>query len=529
MSNITTFKFDKKEFGKIKEYSFGLNWPVVYLIENGREAYVGETTNVYNRSNQHYENLERRKLENIHILTDEEYNKSATLDIESSLIEYISADGKFILQNGNGGLKNHNYFDKQKYQAKFEIIWQELKKESLVQNSLKDIKNSDLFKYSPYKALSADQEEIANEILDDLKFNNKTYIVNGGPGTGKTILAIYLFKRLKEIKETRNLKLGLVVPMTSLRGTLKYVFKKIKGLNSGMVIGPSDVTKGYDILIIDEAHRLKQRKNIANFSSFDNNNKSLGLPSTANELDWIMKSSKTQILFYDENQSVRPSDLHPSEFNNLQVKKFELKSQLRIGDISNDDGEKYVKFINDVFDLAKISDNNFKSYDFKIYDDIGEMVSDIKEKDSNLNLCRMVSGYAWPWVSKKDSSKYDIKIGDIELKWNSTNHNWIYSPNAINEVGCIHTVQGYDLNYVGVIIGPEISYDPVINDFVIHPENYRDMNGKRGVGDIEELKRYIINIYKTLLMRGMRGAYVYIVDDELRKYFKQCFYKININ
>lgn len=519
MSDISTFEFNKNQFEEIRKTSFGSNWPVVYLIENGKELYVGETVNIYNRSNQHYENLERRKLDKIHVITDEEYNKSATLDIESNLIQYISADGKFILQNGNNGLRNHNYFDRQKYQAKFEIIWEELKKKNLVRNDLIQIKNSDLFKYSPYKALTIDQKAVADEILYEIKSGNyKTYIVNGNPGTGKTILAVYLFKRLSEIKETKNLKIGLVVPMTGLRETLKKTFKNIKGLKANMVIGPSDVTRNYDILIVDEAHRLKQRKNITNYKSFDNNNKLLGLNADATELDWIIKCSKSHILFYDKNQSVRPSDIPHSKFEELLIESFELKSQLRIG--MGGDGEKYIKFVQDVFDLSEINEIKFNSYDFKVYDNISKMLLDIKEKNSKMDLCRVVSGYAWPWISKNNPDKHDIEIDNVKLKWNSVNHNWVYSPNAINEVGCIHTVQGYDLNYAGVIIGPEISYDPIKKEFIVFPEKYMDMNGKRGVSDVRELEKYIINIYKTLLTRGIHGTYVYIVDEELRKYFK---------
>lgn len=524
MSDITTFEFNKNKFEEIRKYSFGLSWPVVYLIENGKELYVGETVNVYNRSNQHYENPERRKLNKIHVITDEEYNKSATLDIESYLIQYISADGKFILQNGNHGLKNHNYFDRQKYQAKFETIWEDLKRMRLVQNDLVQIKNSDLFKYSPYKVLTMEQKAVADEIIHEIKSgNNRACIINGDPGTGKTILATYLFKRLNEIKETKNLKVGLVVPMTGLRGTLKKIFKNIKGLNSKMVIGPSDVTKKYDILIVDEAHRLKQRKNITNYKSFDDNNKLLELDSSATELDWIMKCSKSQILFYDKNQSVRPSDIPHSKFEDLSVESFELKSQLRVG--IGGDGEKYIKFIQDFFDLLNVDKVKFDSYDFKIYDNIGEMVSDIKKKNSKMDLCRVVSGYAWPWISKNNPEKHDIEIDNIKLKWNSVNHNWVYSPNAINEVGCIHTVQGYDLNYTGVIIGPEISYDPIEKKFIVFPEKYMDMNGKRGVNNVEELEKYIINIYKTLLTRGIHGTYVYIVDNALRDYFNNLLKK----
>lgn len=518
MPNIKTFEFNKCKFDEIKKFNFGFNWPVVYLIENGKELYVGETVNVYMRSNQHYEKPERRKLDSLHIINDDEYNKSATLDIESSLIQYVSADGKFILQNGNNGLKNHNYFDRQKYQAKFEVIWEELKKMKLAQNDIEDIRNSDLFKYSPYKALTMDQKDVADKIINKIKSGEKqSYIVNGAPGTGKTILATYLFKRLSEIEEIKELKIGLVVPMTGLRGTLRKTFKNIKGLSAKMIIGPSDVKSGYDILIIDESHRLKQRKNITNYKSFDDNNKLLKLDFNATELDWILKCSKSQIFFYDKNQSVRPSDINSNIFEGLSAERFELKSQLRI--VGGEEGEKYISFIQNLLDLVSIKKERFSIYDFKIYDDIQKMVDDIKSKNSQIELCRIISGYAWPWASKKDSSKHDIEIQGVKLKWNSVVHNWVYSPNAINEVGCIHTVQGYDLNYAGVIIGPEIYYDKENKKIKIHPEKYMDINGKRGAND-KELERYIINIYKTLLTRGMRGTYVYIVDDNLREYFK---------
>lgn len=194
MSDIVSFPFNKEDFNKIKNYKFGKNWPVVYILENKEEIYIGQTINAYYRSKQHFDNLERRRLKNIHVITDEEFNVSATLDIESWLIQYISADGQFILQNGNGGLKNHNYYDKIKYKTKFEIAWEKLREMGIVKNTLEDLKNSDLFKYSPYKSLNEDQFLIARKIFNDLKSNNRnTIIVNGKPGTGKTILATYLF------------------------------------------------------------------------------------------------------------------------------------------------------------------------------------------------------------------------------------------------------------------------------------------------------------------------------------------------
>lgn len=516
MSEIKTFPFDKDKFEQIKSYKFGRNWPVVYILENGKEIYIGETINAYSRSKQHYDNSNRSKLENIHIITDEEYNKSATLDIESWLIQYISAENSFILQNGNAGLKNHNYYDKEKYKAKFELIWEKLKEMSLVKKDLIQIRNSDLFKYSPYKALTEDQIIVAKDLFKNLKSDlQKTYVINGKPGTGKTILAVYLIKYLKEQEETKHLEVGLVVPMTGLRKTIKKVFSSISGLKSNMVIGPNDVTKSkYDILIVDEAHRLKQRRNITNYQSFDKTNKELGLDNSGTELDWIMMSSKHQIFFYDKNQTIKPTDVNPEKFAALNAVHYDLISQQRISA-----GEEYINFIDDLFDLQNVHKYNFPDYNFKVYDDIHKMVSDIKQKDSELQLCRVVAGYAWPWTTKNDKDGHDIEIDGLKLVWNSMAQDWVNSPNAINEVGCIHTVQGYDLNYVGVIVGPELSYDEKNNKLVVDPKKYMDINGKRSISDPKELERYVINIYKTLLTRGIKGTFLYIVDKKLAKYF----------
>lgn len=525
MFNIETFLFDKEKFNNIREYKFGKNWPVVYVLEDKKEIYIGQTINAYSRSKQHYENPERAKLKNIHIITDEEFNVSAALDIESWLIQYISADGLFTLQNGNSGLKNHNYYDRVKYKTKFELAWEKMREIGLVKNTLENLKNSDLFKYSPYKSLTEDQFIIAKQIFKDIKKNNiNTFIINGKPGTGKTILATYLFKFLKEQEETKNINIGLVVPMTSLRKTIGNVFRKIKGLNAGMVIGPNDVIKNqYDLLIVDESHRLQRRQGIVNYSAFDKLNIFFGLGNEGTQLDWIMKSSKHQIFFYDENQSIKPADIRPEDFKKLNAQKYELSSQMRV-----EAGEEYIKFIEDIFDLKTPDIVDFSNYDFKIFDNAEKMVSEIKEKDKKHKLSRVVAGYAWPWHTAQGTRDYDIEIGDLKLVWNSIAQDWVNSPNAINEVGCIHTVQGYDLNYVGVIIGPEFSYDNENKKFKVDKEKYFDINGRKGVSDPNELEKYIINIYKTLLTRGIKGTYVYVVDENLRNYLNQVVNKTPI-
>ncbi|MBZ9691835.1 DUF2075 domain-containing protein [Clostridium sp. M14] len=517
MGLINTFDYKEELFDKIKSDNYDNNWPVVYILRNSKEAYIGETTRVYNRCQEHYKNRDRRKLTLIDIISDFDFNKSATLEIESLLIEYMAADGKYSLQNGNGGLTNHNYYNKDNYEKKFEYIWEELKQNNVVIKGLFEIRNSDLFKYSPYKALTTEQYSLVNTIVDSIiNTDQSNQMIQGEPGTGKTIVAIYLIKYLKELTKTKDLKIGLVIPMTSLRSTLKKVFRNVKNLKANMVLGPSDVVGNkYDILIVDEAHRLNRRLNITNMKSFDDCNKKLGLDiKEGDQLDWIKLSCKHMILCYDKNQSIKPSDVRPEKFEEINFQKHILKSQMRVLA-----GQDYIKYIENILNETENSINSFGNYELFVFDNIEEMHKKIKEQDEKFGLCRMIAGYAWPWNSKKDSTNYDIIINNSKFRWNSQNKDWINSPNALNEIGCIHTTQGYDINYAGIIIGNEISYEN--GEIKINPNNYYDQNGKKTIKDAKELKKYILNIYKTLLTRGIRGTYIYVCDDNLRNYFKK--------
>jgi len=326
-----------------------------------------------------------------------------------------------------------------------------------------------------------------------------------------------LVKLLQGDPDTKNLSIGLVIPMTPLRKSIKDVFSTVTGLKANMVMGPSEVAgKKFDLLIVDEAHRLRQRRNITNYRTHDETNRKLGLGKDGTELDWILSSSQQRVLFYDEGQSIRPADVHSKHFKNLEAIRHHLTSQIRVKG-----GEKYISFIDDLFSGKQSLNPVFENFDFQIYDDVAKLVEDIKRKDSDVGLSRVVAGFAWPWISRGQPDISDIKIGDVELRWNSTTSGWVNSRNAINEVGCIHTVQGYDLNYVGVIVGPELTYDSVRGKLAINADKYEDRNGWRGVDDPEELERYIVNIYKTLMTRGMRGCYLYFVDKTTERFFKE--------
>lgn len=556
MLKIVPFEFTDQVLDEILISNVSEKWPVVYFIHNDKEAYIGETTNIFLRVAQHRKNPERLSLNKIYVITDKTFNKSAIMDIESQLIKYVSADGKFKLQNLNSGLQNHNYYQKDSYEKMFRELWKKLKKKHLAVFDIQQIENSDLFKYSPYKSLTTDQYFTVDLILDKLAKNfsgRTTTIVNGGAGTGKTVLAVYLIKLLSTydneshifddefeeeyvkniveiLKQKQGLKIALVVPMTSLRKTLKKVFKGIKGLSPNMVIGPNDVAKDYfDILVVDEAHRLRRRKNITNYKEFDKINRSLGLGNEGTELDWILAHSQHQVMFYDSAQTIRPADIRSIQFDGLLTQnriysQFELTSQMRsLG------GQDYINYVKDIFALKPgLKRMKLTDYDFRIFDDVQEMYDHIREKDSDVGLSRMVAGYGWEWITKDKSLEhihknklYDIEIDKNLYIWNSTNKDWVNSDNAINEIGCIHTTQGYDLNYVGVIIGHELKYDADNNRFLVNLEAYFDRNGYVNIDNELELQEYILNIYTTLFLRGIKGTYVYVCDSHLREYIRR--------
>ncbi|MFN0048084.1 MAG: hypothetical protein ACKVOU_03050 [Cytophagales bacterium] len=195
------FDFDKESLVKIEQNPWVKNqWPLVYFIQNEMEclAYVGESTNALSRIKNHLANPKRKPLNKISIIGSDKFNKSATLDIESNLIQYISAEGTYKLQNDNSGLINHNYYQQDLYKNLFREVWNKLIEKKIISKSLSEIENTEIFKYSPYKSLNKDQYNSVIEILDGLtlKKSNRIFI-KGSAGTGKTILATYLIKLLK--------------------------------------------------------------------------------------------------------------------------------------------------------------------------------------------------------------------------------------------------------------------------------------------------------------------------------------------
>ena len=522
------------------------NWPMVYILANNdsrqKSAYVGETTSVSERMLQHSKSPEKGLFTSVNIIFNQEFNQSVIKDYENRLIGLMAADGVYKLTNKNEGHSNLNYFSKEKYGSMFDSLWEDLRRMELADKTISEIEESEVFKYSPYKSLSVDQRvalsKIYLEIESDLS-KAKPIVVQGMPGTGKTILAIYLLKALRDDEKFKDLNIKIVEPMTSLRNTLKESLKGVSGLNKMDVIGPydlanpdfgysSEVEKPFDILLIDESHRLTARRGITNYKNYDEVNKKLGLSKESTQLDWVLKLVKLPIFFYDASQSIKPADIDSNSFEerlgDALKHPIRLDNQMRVLG-----GTEYLNYISDILNDKYPVRRTFNNYEFVLHDSIDDFTDSFEQKLSEHNLTRMLAGYAWDWKTKGkqvSSSPKDIVIGDKSFRWNSKSDNWVgkgvTNPMYAQEVGCVHTTQGYDLSYAYVIIGPDLKFDSLTGNLVGDKDHYFDKKGKGGATD-EQLTQYIKNIYYVLLTRGIYGTHVYVVDDELRNLFIKYF------
>jgi DUF2075 family protein len=567
---VTTWKFHDEKHG---------NWPVVYVLDDDRDTaqanpnklrdiYVGESLNTAGRLRQHLETPAKQHFKNIRVIIDEKFNKSVCLDLESYLIKMLAGDGANRVLNRNNGIAESKYYQREVYREGFRNIFERLKADGVFTRSIPEIENSDLFKLSPFKALTEDQatsvEEIVKGFLIDVERGAKSMIViQGDPGTGKTVVAIYMIKLLVDIKtftsledldsdsrfsnfftETnqrllQGLRISLVVPQQSLRDSIKKVFRKTPGLNPSMVMTPFDVGQVdgiFDLLLVDETHRLNQRASqpsgVLNAKFATITKELFGSDDKGKtQLDWIRAKSRHQIFLLDVAQSVRPADL-PSELlsdlvadSRASGRHFQLRTQMRV-----QAGSDFVSYVRCILDPRPLSvprvRRDFGEYDFRAFDSVAHMRDEIFRRNAEVGLSRMVAGYAWEWKTKRDKNAFDIEIGQTRLCWNSTPTDWIASSNALEEVGSIHTVQGYDLNYVGVIIGLDLRFDPERRRLFIDRDSYFDKKGKennpalgRTYSD-DDLLRFITQIYAVLMTRGIRGTYVYACDPGLREYLK---------
>lgn len=369
-----------------------------------------------------------------------------------------------------------------------------------------------------------DEQKVVFETARSIanKKEKSVIIVKGGPGTGKSVVSVNLVSVLLRDK----LNAIFVAPNSSFRDTLvkrltqTHSAQRIKNIFKGSATFYDAKENEFDVLIVDEAHRLKQ--------------KGAFMYRGTNQVDDVIKAATTSIFFIDDDQAVRPEDIgtvrelkRVAESHCAKIYEMELTAQFRCAG-----AEGYINWVDDVLQLKETGNYDGwdkKSFDFKIFDSPNEMREAINKKSKQNHSARILAGYAWEWTSasegNSDGGVEDVTIPEYDFKmpWNSrkVGTTWAIDERGIEQVGCIHTSQGLEFDYVGVIVGNDLIFDSEKNTFSTDHTKYKDKTGKKGMRDKpKELNKLVRNIYKVLLTRGMRGCYVYFVDKETEKYFK---------
>ena len=410
----------------------------------------------------------------------------------------------------------------------YEIDHGRIKPSKMLQDSLRNMLkgNKEFYMIDNQKIV---YEYALKNAIDTVSSNEKNVmIVRGGPGTGKSVLAVNLLVELNN----RNMTCFYVtknaaprsVYSSKLRGdyTQTYINHLFQG--SGNFI--DEERNKLDCLIVDEAHRLNAKSGM-----YQNKGE--------NQIKEIINAAKFSVFFIDENQKVTLKDIGSEDLikkfakeQNAGIYTFDLDSQFRC---NGSDG--YIAWLDRVLDIKNTANFDIDGfdYDFRVLDNPNDVRKLIEEKNKINNKARMVAGYCWNWIndgnSKNDSNVHDIVIGDFEMSWNLGNsQTWAIDSESINEVGCIHTCQGLEFDYVGVIIGDDLRCedDHIVTDYSRRAKTDTSLNGikriakEHGQEVANKIADNIIkNTYRTLMTRGMKGCYVFCVDKQLNEYFKK--------
>lgn len=350
-------------------------------------------------------------------------------------------------------------------------------------------------------------------------------IVEGGPGTGKSVVAINLLVKLTNegllAKYISKNAAPREVYSVKLSGTKKKT--EISNLFGGTGAFIDVESNTFDALLVDEAHRLNHKSGLY---------QNLG----ENQILEIINASKFSIFFVDDNQQIHIKDIGSKDYieklaksEGAVVKTLKLQSQFRCNG-----SDAFLSWIDNTIQIRetaniKLTKNDF---DFKVFDNPNELRKAIVEKNKINNKSRLVAGYCWDWKSKTNKSLNDIIIPEYNfgMKWNlmDDGSTWIIGENSVNEIGCIHTCQGLELDYVGVIIGNDMRFDAsrnkVVTDVLKRSSNDRSIMGIKKLlkedkdNALKIADKIIKNTYRTLMTRGMKGCYIYCCDKELSKH-----------
>lgn len=443
-----------------------------------------------------------------------EYTDQAPLFGHSDVIKLRDFIKKYIEDGDDGDIL-------------YEIDNGRIRPSKMLQDSLRNMLkgNKEFYMIDNQKVV---YEYALRNAIDTVSTNDKNVmIVRGGPGTGKSVLAVNLLVELNNRNMTCFYVTKNAAPRSvyanKLRGdyTQTYINHLFQG--SGSFI--DEERNKLDCLVVDEAHRLNAKSGM-----FQNKGE--------NQIKEIINAAKFSIFFIDENQKVTLKDIGSEDLIRRFAKEqgagiytFDLDSQFRC---NGSDG--YIAWLDrilDIKDTANFDIDGF-DYDFRVLDNPNEVRRLIEEKNKINNKSRIVAGYCWNWISegKNNSNIHDIQIPEynFEMSWNLGNSTtWAIDSESVNEVGCIHTCQGLEFDYVGVIIGDDLRYENnhIVTDYTKRAKTDTSLNGikkiakEQGQETANKIADNIIkNTYRTLMTRGMKGCYVYCTNKELARYLK---------
>lgn len=353
----------------------------------------------------------------------------------------------------------------------------------------------------------------------------RTIIVEGGPGTGKSVIAVQLLvgltKKNQFVQYVSKNQAPRNVYKAKLKGTVKLssVDNMFRGSASYVHVGKDQI----NTLIVDEAHRLEERSQYTKKTGNEN------------QIKEIINASKCSVFFIDESQRVTMSDIGSvdeikkwAKAESSEITQLKLLSQFRC---NGSDG--YLAWVDNTLEIQPTANYNLEDidYDIRVLDSPLEVRELIIEKNKINHRSRMLAGYCWDWakVSENNANIHDIKIGDFEMSWNLRNSLFAVDDFSIDQIGCIHTSQGLEFDYVGLIIGDDMRYENhhIVTDFSKRAKTDQSMKGIKKLDKQDHCKaeekadEIIKNTYRTLMTRGMKGCYIYCTDQNLRNYLKQ--------
>jgi DUF2075 family protein len=359
-------------------------------------------------------------------------------------------------------------------------------------------------------------------------------IIQGGPGTGKSVVAVHLLAALLSRGCNARYVSKNAAPRAVYEAKLTGTFKKtrISNLFSGSGAFVNEDANTYDALLIDEAHRLNEKSGLY---------RNLG----DNQVREVIRASRCAVFFVDDLQRVTIHDIgHTAELRmraqeaGVQVTELTLSSQFRC---SGSDG--YLAWLDHTLQVRETANHKLstREYDFRVFDSPEQLHALIELKNRANNRSRVVAGYCWAWPSKKNPEAWDIVMPEFNYRrrWNLDKDGslWIVTPGSVEQVGCIHTCQGLELDYVGVIIGPDLMFrdGKIVVDESRRAATDQSVKGlkqmlKKDPAEARKLADAVVkNTYRTLMTRGMKGCYVYCTDAALGAHLRASLANESLN